>query len=1041
MAGRGVEFRLLGPVEIVLSGRSAPVEAAKHRTLLACLVLRAGQRVEATELVGYLWDDEDRPAHPRGALHTYVRRLRHLLGAGLISTVAGGYRLAAEPEAADAHRFRQLLHTARQTADPAERAAVLHSALALWRGPALADITSAALRRDYGDPLDTERLDALALRFDTELAMGRHESLVPDLWKATAEHPLREEFWHQLMLALYRTQRQAEALETYQRAADVLRQELGVEPSARLRELRQSVLTNDPALAAPAPMTTAVAAWQPVCQLPPDIGDFVGRDRLGHRVAEQLRRGRPVLVSGPPGVGKTALAVRVGHRLRADFPDGQLHVNLHGYATEAALRPTDVLARFLRGLGVPPAQIPLEQEQQAELFRSVLRGRRVLVLLDNASAAEQVLPLLPAEPGCAALITSRNQLPGLGLTVTLDALRHEDALALLTRTLGSAEPEALDELAELCAHLPLALRIAAANLAETTGTCLANRVRQISGGNRLTSLAIDGDPEAAVQQAFGRSYRTLLPEHQRLFRFLGLVPGPDFTAASAAALIGVPERHAASLLEELATANLVQRQEDGRFQLHDLIRLYAEHRCHAEESAESRDAAFQRWFDFYLYGADRATELLYREVSRTRLDDPPPGTGPSGFPDHRAARHWFDLERPNLVAATLRAAEESRDDRAWRLADTLRGYFQHARLLNDWLTTTEAGLRSAIRLEDPIAQACMHHGLGVLHWFLGQQDTSMEHLDLARADLADSPEQVRLANVIANQGINHVDRRDHRQAIRCYRQALEMYVALGDEYRQVPLLSNFGIVLRELGQLDTARNCYLRALEIARRRGLANSEAVLHNNLGFVLWDLGDPEGALARLHEALAVFDRMGGRYGELNTLIGLAAVHTELGALDRAEDLVAEAVTRAESSADHKELAHGHNVFGVVTRERQRFHLAVAHHHQALELSRDTGYAQFETDALLGLADTHHAMGEPRLALDHALAALTLAAEVGYGVRLGQAHTSLARIHLDLGELPTARAHAAKALASHRKTGHRPGEERTVEVLAQIAEAERES
>lgn len=190
-----------------------------------------------------------------------------------------------------------------------------------------------------------------------------------------------------------------------------------------------------------------------------------------------------------------------------------------------------------------------------------------------------------------------------------------------------------------------------------------------------------------------------------------------------------------------------------------------------------------------------------------------------------------------------------------------------------------------------------------------------------------------------------------------------------------------------------------------------------------------------------MAVFDRMGGRYGELNTLIGLAAVHTELGALDRAEDLVAEAVTRAESSADHKELAHGHNVFGVVTRERQRFHLAVAHHHQALELSRDTGYAQFETDALLGLADTHHAMGEPRLALDHALAALTLAAEVGYGVRLGQAHTSLARIHLDLGELPTARAHAAKALASHRKTGHRPGEERTVEVLAQIAEAERES
>ncbi|MCO1581304.1 tetratricopeptide repeat protein [Crossiella sp. SN42] len=1037
MAGRGVEFRLLGPVEIVLSGRSAPVEAAKHRTLLACLVLRAGQRVEVTELVGYLWDDEDRPAHPRGALHTYVRRLRHLLGAGLISTVAGGYQLEAEPEAADAHRFRQLLHTARQTADPAERAAVLHSALALWRGPALADITSAALRRDYGDPLDAERLDALALRFDTELALGRHESLVPDLWKATAEHPLREEFWHQLMLALYRTQRQAEALETYQRAADVLRQELGVEPSARLRDLRQSVLTNDPALAPPAPLTTAVAAWQPVCQLPPDIGDFVGRERLGHRIAEELRRGGPVLVSGPPGVGKTALAVRVGHRLRADFPDGQLHVNLHGYATEAALRPTDVLARFLRGLGVPPAQIPLEQEQQAELFRSVLRGRRVLVLLDNASAADQVLPLLPAEPGCAALITSRNQLPGLGLTITLDALRHEDALELLAQTLGSDEPEALDELAELCAHLPLALRIAAANLAGQYG--LTQQVRQIRRGNRLAALAIEGDHDAAVQNAFERSYRMLSADHRRLFRYLSLIPGPDMTPASVGELIDVPEWRAARMLTELADANLLLRQDEGRYQLHDLIRLYADFRCRAEDSVEGRKQALHRWLDYYHRHADHAIGLLYPEVDRVEL---PPATRPiAEFASLRKAKEWLDAERANLVAAVLHAADQRLDGVAWRLADTLRAYFQNNRILNDWLTVGTTGLKCAQREDSETAIAYLHHAFGIVHWFLGQPDTAIDHLTQARDGLHSEADRGRLANVLSNLGMNHMDRSELATAVDLYSRAEAILLELGNDQRLIPVLGNLGITLRRMGRLHEALARYTEALRLITTTGRVSGEPTVLNNLGYVQHELGDLNAALDNLNRSLATIDRMGGRYGETNTLIGLAAVHADLGDLERANELVANAVAKDETAVDRKELAQGYNVLGVVLSKRGRFHQAVPHHHRALELSRAIGLTLFEVEALLGLADTHQAMGETQIALDHALAALALAAEVGYGVRIGQAHTSLARIHLDLGDLATARAHATKALASHRKTGHRPGEERTVEVLARIAEAERKS
>ncbi|MCK2243338.1 MULTISPECIES: BTAD domain-containing putative transcriptional regulator [unclassified Crossiella] len=1037
MAGRGVEFRLLGPVEIVLSGRSAPVEAAKHRTLLACLVLRAGQRVEATELVGYLWDDEDRPAHPRGALQTYVRRLRRLLGAELISTVAGGYRLEVAPETADAHRFRQLLATARQTADLAERTTIVQSALALWRGPALADIASPALRRDYADPLDTERLDALALRFDAELALGRHEPLVPDLWKATAEHPLREEFWRQLMLALYRTQRQAEALETYQRAADVLRQELGVEPSPRLRDLRQSVLTNDPELAAPTVLTTALPAWQPVCQLPPDIGDFVGRDRLGLRIAEELRRGGPVLVSGPPGVGKTALAVRIGHRLRADFPDGQLHVNLHGYATEAALRPTDVLARFLRGLGVPPAQIPLEQEQQAELFRAVLRGRRVLVLLDNASAAEQVLPLLPAEPGCAALVTSRNQLSGLGFTVTLDVLRHEDARDLLARTLGMAEPEALDELAELCAHLPLALRIAAANLAGQFG--LAHQVRQIREGNRLAALAVEGDHDAAVQNAFDRSYRMLATGHRRLFRHLSLIPGPDLTPASVGELIDVPEWQAARMLIELADANLVLRQEEGRYQLHDLIRLYADFRCRAEDSVDARARALRRWLGYYHQHADRAAGLLYPEVHRVAL--PPADRPTTDFPSLLKAKQWLDAERANLVAAVLHAVEHHLDTLSWQLADTLRGYFQHCRILNDWLTVATAGLACARRIQDEVAVACLHHAFGVLHWFLGQPDIAIEHLTHARAGLRGEADHGRLANVLSNLGMNHMDRSELGTAVDLYGQAEQILRGLGDELRLVPVLGNLGITLRRMGRLREALAHYTESHRLVLKVGLVASEPTVLNNLGYLHRELGDLPTALDFLTRSLATIDRMGGRYGETNTLIGLAAVHAELGDLAQAEELATCAVAKDETAVDRKELALGYNVLGVVLRQRGRARQAVPHHHRALELSRTIGLTVFEVEALLGLADTHQAMGEPETALAHAQAALALAAQVGYGVRIGQAHTSLARITLDLGDLAEARSQAAKALASHRETGHRPGEERTLEVLARIAEAERES
>ncbi|GAA2801871.1 AfsR/SARP family transcriptional regulator [Crossiella cryophila] len=1041
MAGRGVEFRLLGPVEVVLSGRPAPVEAAKHRTLLACLVLRAGQRVEATELVGYLWDDEDRPAHPRGALQTYVRRLRRLLGAELISTVAGGYRLEAAPETADAHRFRQLLAAARQTADLAERTAVLQSALALWRGPALADIASPALRRDYADPLDTERLDALALRFDAELALGRHEPLVPDLWKATAEHPLREEFWRQLMLALYRTQRQAEALETYQRAADVLRQELGVEPSPRLRDLRQSVLTNDPALAAPTVLTTALPAWQPVCQLPPDIGDFVGRDRLGLRIAEELRRGGPVLVSGPPGVGKTALAVRVGHRVRADFPDGQLHVNLHGYATEAALRPTDVLARFLRGLGVPPAQIPLEQEQQAELFRSVLRGRRVLVLLDNASAAEQVLPLLPAEPGCAALVTSRHELPGLGPPMAVDVLRHEDSHGLLAGILGDAEPAALDELAGLCAHLPLALRIAAANLAERPTVPLTDRVHALAADHRLSALSIEGDRAAAVQRAFESSYLALSPELRRLFRYLSLAPGPDVTAYSVAALVDDTVARTGTGMERLAEASLVQRHDPDRYQLHDLLRLYSADRRQLEDSAAEQTGAFTRWLDFYLRSARRAADELYPDIRQLPLPESSGQWELPGLSGYSGHKEWLDTERANLVAAVVRAEQVGQHRESALIADLLRGYFQHLRVLNDWALVSHVGFRAAERLGDDQVTAALHLGAAVLRWFLRDYDQAADHATRAATTYARENDPPQLATALNALAMTQKELNDYPSSIANYRKAIAELEQVDLHRRTVPSLINLGIVFRDLGQLNECREYYEKALAITERYGPPHSRALALTNLGFVLTDLGDPAAAHRSLDAALSAFENMGGHFGQSVARLGKALAFRGEGDVRQCLHYAEQALRTTQATRDYRERALALNLVGWARRAQGDPATAAKHHEEALQICDHLAHQYVRIEILVDLAVSHRLLGQFTAALASANHAVALAEANNHQMRLGQAHTALAWIHLDLGDLPGARSHAAKALAGHRETGHRPGEERTLEVLARIAEAERES
>jgi DNA-binding SARP family transcriptional activator len=622
-----VRFGVLGPLEVTDGRRRVWIPSAKQRMLLAALLLRAGELVTLDQLAEAIWGDA-LPDDPRKVVQTYISRLRHLLGdAGPIHSQPEGYVLTVARDEVDLGRFEMLLEQARETADSGDRhreAALLREALGLWRGEPLADMSSAALHREVVARLAEQRLEALHRRIDAELALGRHAELVAELRALTERHPLREQVWAQLMTALYRCGRQADALAAYQRVRRLLAEELGMDPGPELRALHQAILTGDPALMVP--VTSARrGAWVGQFQLPVDVADFVGRVGLIDQVTSLLDDDRRVLIvalSGPAGVGKTALAVHVAHRLVGRFPDGQLYVDLHGAAAgPRPLQPLEVLGRFLRALGMEPAAVPASLEEASGAFRSWVAGRRVLVVLDNAADAAQVVPLLPASAGCGVLVTSRRVLAGLAGAAHrhLDGLADAEVLELLGCLAGqermAAEPEAAAEVARCCGSLPLALRIAGARLAARPAwpvRALAERLADQE--RRLDELEMG---EVGVRASFQVSHQQLHcsddpvdREAAGAFGLLGMLHGPEVGAPVAAWLLDASEPAAERVLERLVDAQLLQTPAPGRYRLHDLLRLYARELAHQHHPGPARAAALTRALGFYMASAWRTLALL-----------------------------------------------------------------------------------------------------------------------------------------------------------------------------------------------------------------------------------------------------------------------------------------------------------------------------------------------------------------------------------------------------------------------------------------------
>jgi DNA-binding SARP family transcriptional activator/Tfp pilus assembly protein PilF len=1040
-----MRWRLLGPVEAVARGERVPLGRPQQRAVLAYLLLNANVLVSADQVAEALWGGA-LPARARAQVQVCVSRLRHLTRAAelpeTIFSEAGGYRLDLDDDDLDARVFAGLAADARRHADAGEHepaAALLRRALALWRGPALAG-ASAVFVPGAAASLHDRRLAASEELFDAEFALGRHAEAVAPLRRLVAANPCHEGLVVRLMTALTGAGHQAEALRVFERTRRRLADELGVEPGARLAETHLRVLRQQfpPARPAPdardgGPAQRSVGrhtgpAPRPA-QLPAGLSTFTGRADALADLDAMLDRARRsdalavVAIVGTAGVGKTALAVRWAHRVRPLFGDGQLFLDLAGYSPGAPLAPLDALSRCLRALGVPPAQVPDDVDEATNLYRSVVADRRVLFVLDNARDTAHVRPLLPGGAGCLVIVTSRGRLGGLAARhdaqrLSLDVLAPPEATALLARVIGAdrvvGQEAALADLARDCAHLPLALRIAAADLQTRRHETIGDYLTRLRAGDPLTMLAVGEDEQIAVRSAFTASYRTLPPRLQRLFRLFGLLPGADVTAESAAARMGCAAGEAAGMLASLADAHLVHERTPGRFGTHDLLGRYV-----AELAAQDDNRrTLGDLLSWYLFSVHSAADRLCPQVLRVPLQLPVPAR-PMRFASHVDALAWLDAERHNLVAATRHATRQGLHAYAWALADALRGYLWLGMHTAEWSEVARLGLAAAQAARHEQAEAAARLSLAALNWRLERFPEATDDYRLALRSANRSGWHDGQAAALGNLGPVFRMTGQPREALRVMEQALELNRRIRRTAGVAVNHNNLGLVCADLGRLDEAANHHHAALALADQNRSVFSRALILNNLGAVYHLLGRFDEASRTLTTAVELHEQTGSR-GRATALCALARVHHDRGDDARAAALARQALDMAREPAEPRLEAVALHVLGLVGG-----HVGLLL--EALTHARASADRYIEADIIVSLAE----LDEPA-ALSWCHAALSVARQCGYRLLEGRALAARAAAAYRAGDPDTAWHSARLAAQCHAATGHRPGTERIEKLLA---------
>ncbi|MEU6677958.1 BTAD domain-containing putative transcriptional regulator [Streptomyces sp. NPDC046925] len=877
-------FSVLGPVRAWHGAEQLSMGSPQQRALLAALLLRDGRTATAHELIDALWGDEP-PSQALAAVRTYASRLRKVLPAGVLVSESGGYAIAAADGALDLSLAEDLwaeAEKARGVGDLCQARALVNKALGLWHGEPLANVPGPYAETER-TRLEEWRLQLLESRLDMDLEVGCHAEAVSELTALTAAHPLRERLRELLMLALYRSGRQAEALAVYADTRRLLADELGVDPRTGLKELQQRILQADPALAEPSAATPepAAAVVRPA-QLPATVPDFTGRASFVSELSEILSaaEGRVMAVSalaGIGGVGKTTLAVHVAHVARTYFPDGQLYVDLQGAGARAA-EPETVLGAFLRALGTPDSAIPDSLEERAALYRSVLDGRRVLVVLDNARDAAQVRPLLPGMEGCAALVTSRIRMVDLAGAhlVDLDVMSPEEALLLFTRIVGEervqSERKAALDVVAACGFLPLAIRIAASRLAARRTWTVSTLAAKLADERRRLDELQAGD--LAVKATFELGYGQLEPAQARAFRLLGLADGPDLSLAAAAAVLDLPQEETEDLLEMLVDTSLVESAAPGRYRYHDLVRLYARACAERELSEGERGAATSRLLDFYLASAARVYAI---ERPGDRTADHLEVTDRAGldFTDSTKAFDWLHAEAACILACVQHSLGHDNLRRAVDLLLAAKDLAESGAISYRYEMATRAACDAAAAVGDAHAEGRARVSLAQVLNKVGRFDDAAVELERAASLASDSRDPWTTGNALNEQGI--VNNCINQPAVSevHLREAIEVFRADGNRHSEASALCNLSRALLAMGRTTKSIDLAQQGIAIYSDLGVTFRLANAKYALGLALSDANRRPEALDQLNDALQIFAENRQRLWQGTTHYRIAQVY----------------------------------------------------------------------------------------------------------------------------------------------------------------------
>ncbi|WP_184078101.1 BTAD domain-containing putative transcriptional regulator [Nocardiopsis mwathae] len=973
--------------------------------MLGALLVDLDKEVTVERLIGYLWDD-DPPRTARSVIQVQISHLRRAFP-DVIQTTAGGYLAQVEPDKVDLHRYRDLVARARTAGDPAEALVLWNKALACWRGQPFSGTGSDQLWYSVCRPLLEERWAAVTAWAECAFSLHLYSEIVTRLTPLVREDPLRERLQYLLIAALSRSGQRASALAVFHETRQHLAEELGVDPSPDVKELYERILKDtetgvDGSLSAvrlvatpadPASDGRSDVAAEPSSEfvprndLPRDIPDFTGRERPLQELIDigehSSGRAEAVVIAGPGGAGKTTLAVHAAHRLVEHFPDGQLFIDLYGFTVDQ--KPLDALAALgvlLRAVGVEPDAIPESVEERSALWRAMLAGKRVLVVLDNAVSSAQVSPLMPAAPGSLTLVTSRQDIAVVSGAryISLGMLDEESSLELFSAILGTArveqEPEQAQVVVSLCGGLPLALRIVGGRMLSRPRWTFAHveqRLREHQ--RRFRELRLDGH---SVEAVFELSYQSLNAVQQRTFLFLGIMIGSSVDLHGATSLLKYEPPDADDLLQELVSVCLLEESAVDVYRFHDLIGAYARQKALEIIPKEDIEAARRRMAEYYLDMSQSAADLMGPRGHDYERDEAEISRYRNEISCRAEAVAWFEVHQENLVHALDFFASDGAGDASWLLVDAIWRFYAFQGRTELLITIQGKALEISRAQGNERGISIMLVGLGIAHCLSGRFETSIRFLSEALEILNKIGEERGVLRVYGNLGMVYERMGRFHDALSCAWKVLERAVSEGDRRLEVMQRANIALMYQVLGDYPKA----IEFCEVARRivvEEQLEGDAHIPRIMGEVKVGMGEFDEGFRYLEEALKTAQTLGSQAQEIYTRNGLAIAFREFGDLDAAVEAHITALELGRSTGQRSGDAEILNELGVTYARGARHADARDSHGQALDLARERGERHAEGRALLGLGTLPPDIIDRDSAVEYLTAAARICGELG--------------------------------------------------------------